>query len=290
MTAFQHIWDPLLIGPFLWFAGIAGMTSVAYVLLKWLGVEERRRELSIVIFISYILATAFVVADLARPWNVVNAITASISAGTFGITRSWMAVGIVLLFVGILLSLLMVLRNVGVKTLRILDGRWFDVIVAFIGIGVTVYSGFLIAAAPGIPFWNTALLPLLWIISASVCALAVVKLFVHSLAPQVVARFGISLDIAKILALLAFISTALYGGSKAAQISAYALTYGQFAPTFWGGVMLIGVLIPLAIYAATLKRDVRTLGIVAAVLALVGALILRIVVLQAGVFETPVPA
>lgn len=288
MMEFQHIWDPWLIGPFLWFAGIAGMTSVAYVLLKWFGVAEGRRELSLVIFISYILATAFVVADLARPWNVVNAITTSLFAGTFGLTRSWMAIGIGLLSVGILLGLLAVLRNVGVKALRIIDGRWFDLLTAFIGVAVTVYSGFLIAAAPGIPFWNTALLPLLWIISASICALAVVKLLVH-LPHQVAARFGISLDIAKILALLALISTALYGGSKAAQTSAYALTYGQFAPTFWIGVVLVGILIPLAIYTATLKKDIKTLGMAAAILALIGALVLRIVVLQAGVFETPIP-
>ncbi|KUO89531.1 MAG: hypothetical protein AT708_05315 [Pyrobaculum sp. OCT_11] len=52
-------------------------------------------------------------------------------------------------------------------------------LLAAVGLLVTIYSGFLIAAAPGIPFWITALTPVLWMLSASVCALALTELMIH---------------------------------------------------------------------------------------------------------------
>ncbi len=56
---------------------------------------------------------------------------------------------------------------------------WFGVLLAAVGLLVMIYSGFLIAAAPGIPFWNTASIPVLWMLSASVCALALTELMIH---------------------------------------------------------------------------------------------------------------
>ncbi|AFA39448.1 Formate-dependent nitrite reductase, membrane component [Pyrobaculum oguniense TE7] len=287
MTAFQEIWAPWLIGPFLWFAGIAGMGSVAYVLLKWIGVEEKRKELSWTLLISMALALVFVIADLSRPWNVASAIMSAVFGGTFGWTRSWMAVGIVLLLTGLLLTLLLALRNSGVKVLAPLtDAKWFDALLALVGIAITVYSGFLIAAAPGVPFWNTPLLPVLWIISASLCAVALVKLMIHHEAMSKAAtRYGVALDAAELLAIFALINLALYGGSVAAKQSAHTLAYGELAPIFWIGLVGIGVVIPLLLGLIMLKKENKYLGIAAAVLALIGALLLRVLVLQAGIFE-----
>jgi len=146
MTAFQEIWNPWLIGPFLWLAGISGMTAVAYVLLKWSGVEEKRRELSWATFISIVLALVFVIADLSRPWNMPSAIMSAVFGGTFGWTRSWMAVGIALLLVMLVLTLLVVLRHTGAGALRpLVDAKWFDALLLLVGVAVMIYSGFLIA-------------------------------------------------------------------------------------------------------------------------------------------------
>ena len=290
MTAFQEIWNPWLIGPFLWLAGISGMTAVAYVLLKWSGVEEKRRELSWVTFISLALALVFVVADLSRPWNMPSAIMSAVFGGTFGWTRSWMAVGIALLLVMLVLTLLVALRHAGIGALRpLVDAKWYDALLLLVGVAVTIYSGFLIAAAPGVPFWNTALIPVLWIISASVCATAVVKLLGHSEAVSKAAtRYGFALDAAELLAVFALVSLALYGGSRAARTSAEALAYGDLAAPFWIGVVALGILAPLFIGLYLAKRENKYLAATAALLALIGALLLRVLVLQAGVFEAPV--
>jgi len=89
------------------------------------------------------------------------------------------------------------------------------------------------------------------------------------------------------MATFVLINLALYGGSRAARTSAEALAYGELAAPFWIGVVALGILAPLFISLYLAKRENKYLAATAAVLALLGALLLRILVLQAGVFETP---
>ena len=287
MIEFQEVWTPLLIGPFLWLAGLAGMGSVAYVLLRQARVDNLK-AFSWVLFVSIVVATVFVVADLSRPWNLVNALTMSFLTGQYGLFRSWMAVGIVLLSVAALLLFLVALRHtINIKILNVVvDAGWFDVLLAAVGLLVTIYSGFLIAAAPGVPFWNTPLLPVLWLLSASVCALALTELMIHrDDVTKFTVRANIALEIAELIAVLALVNLAIYGVSTAARASGWALVYGPLAPAFWGGVVAVGILIPLAIELVSWRREIKPLLTVVAILALIGALILRIIVIQAGVFE-----
>ena len=288
MTAFQEIWDPLLIGPFLWLAGLAGMGSVAYVLLRQAKVDNLK-AFSWVLFISIVAALAFVVADLSRPWNLVNALMTSFFTGQFGLFRSWMAVGIVLLSVATLLLFLVALRHtVNIKMLNaVVDSGWFGVLLAVVGLLVAVYSGFLIAATHGIPFWNTPLLPVLWLISSTIGAVALTELIIHR---DDIIRFTVrasaAAEVVELVAVLALVNLAMYSGTTAARTSGWALVYGPLAPAFWGGVVVMGSLIPLAIGLVNWRRVIsKSLVAAAAILALIGALMLRIVVLQAGVFE-----
>uniref|UniRef100_A0A7C3WJE1 Molybdopterin oxidoreductase n=1 Tax=Thermofilum pendens TaxID=2269 RepID=A0A7C3WJE1_THEPE len=286
---FQEIWSPWLIGPFLWFAGIAGMGSVAYALMKLFKVEEKLKELALVIFASTVLGLLFVVADLSRPFNMPAAILSSLARGIFlaKLAQSWMAIGIVLLFLLLLLTLLLVLRHTVVSSLaKLTDAKWFLVLLALVGFLVTIYSGFLISSAPGVPFWNTALIPVLWVISATICAIGILKILVHSEAvTHLLTRAGLSLDIGELVALLAFVLTPLYSGPEAARESAWALVFGGLAPAFWLGVVVVGVLVPAALGFLLLRKEDRRLGAAAALCGLLGALILRILVIQAGVFE-----
>lgn len=286
---FQEVWSPWLIGPFLWFAGIAGMGSVSYALLKLFKVEERLRELSLIIFSSVVLGLIFVVADLSRPANMPSAILSSLAQGIFiaKLAESWMTLGISLLFLLLVLSLLTAARHTFVPALaKLTDTTWYLVLTALIGFLVTIYSGFLISNAPGVPFWNTALIPVLWVLSASVCAIAVLKILVHN---EQISRFltraGLGLDIGELVALAALINVPLYAGPAAARASAAALVTGSLAPAFWIGVIVIGVLVPAVLGLLLLRKEDKRLGIAAALCYLVGALMLRVLVLQAGIFE-----
>jgi len=287
--SFQEVWSPFLIGPFLWFAGIAGMGSVAYALMRFAKVEEKLRELSLTIFGSVVLALLFVVADLSRPANMPLAILGSLASGVFlaKLTVSWMTLGISLLFLLLLATLAVALRHTALPAMaKLTDNKYFLAVLALIGLLVTLYSGFLISSAPGVPFWNTSLIPILWLISASICAVAVLKILVHD---ERVARFlttsSLALDVAELAALAALINVALYSGSVAAKMSAEALLVGELAAAFWIGLVLLGVLAPLALGFLLLKKEDRRLALAAAVLGLLGALLLRTLVIQAGIFE-----
>jgi len=287
--SFQEVWSPFLIGPFLWFAGIAGMGSVAYALMRFAKVEEKQRELSLTIFGSVVLALLFVVADLSRPANMPLAILGSLASGVFlaKLAVSWMTLGISLLFLLLLATLAVALRHTALPAMaNLTDNKYFLSVLALIGLLVTLYSGFLISSAPGVPFWNTSLIPILWLISASICAVAVLKILVHD---ERVTRFlttsGLALDVAELAALAALINVALYSGSVAAKMSAEALLVGELAAAFWIGLVLLGVLAPLALGFLLLKKEDRRLALAAAILGLLGALVLRTLVIQAGIFE-----
>ncbi|QOJ79169.1 polysulfide reductase NrfD [Infirmifilum lucidum] len=287
--SFQEVWSPFLIGSFLWFAGIAGMGSVAYALLRLYRVEEKLRELSLVLFASIVLALVFVVADLSRPLNMPLAILGSLASGVFiaKLAVSWMTLGISLLSILLVLTLALALRHTAVPALsKFTDNKYFLALLALVGLLVTLYSGFLISSAPGVPFWNTALIPVLWLISASICAIAVLKILVHEeKLSRILTTSSLALDAAELIAIAALLNVALYSGSIAAKISARALLAGELAAPFWAGVVVLGVLAPLVLGFMLLKKEDRRLALAAAVLALIGALVLRILVIQAGVFE-----
>lgn len=292
MTAFQEIWNPWLIGPFLWLAGIAGMSSAAYALMRWSNRREGLRELALASSAATILALVFVVADLSRPWNIPSAIISSMLSGSFGVLRSWMAAGILLLILQLLISLALALPHLAKpKASEPMQPKLLLGAAAVVGVLVTVYSGFLISSAPGVPFWNTALIPVLWVISASICVVALLKMSVGAVeVSELLTRAGLGLDVAELIAVLALVDVPLQSGSLAAKVGAAALAYGELSAPFWTLVVGLGTLAPLALGFYLVKKENKYVGAAAAVLALIGALALRILVLQAGAFEALPPA
>ncbi|MEL9929874.1 MAG: NrfD/PsrC family molybdoenzyme membrane anchor subunit [Sulfolobales archaeon] len=283
-----------LIAVFLWLAGISGMGSVAY---YW----YRRASLAYTLLISIVLALVFVVADLKRPWNVFNAIITAMLSGTYN-WSSWMALGIVLLVVQLILLLAISLHHAGLGRIRgfswisrLASSNIFLALVGFSGFMVTIYSGFLISQASGISLWNTALIPALWIVSASVCSVALVEIFSifdssreHAEEMKKIGvRIGLSIDLFELFLLLSFIYVSLTFISLGARLGAEMILYGELAPITWIGVIGLGIIYPALVGAYTVisKRYVKALILSAALLALIGALLLRYVILAGGVYE-----
>ncbi len=276
---------------FLWFVGIAGMGSVAYYFV-------RKAALSYVIFGSLALGLVFVVSHLGRWWNLPRTLWTMVTNGIFNYT-SWMIIGIVLLSIHLILSVVIVAshlpwtRRVGWLTWTGTLGRSnaFLALYAFLGFMATVYSGFLLTQAAGIPLWNTSLIPILWVVSGSIAAIAVIELMyvfglVESSVSTLAVRLGIGLDAIKLLAVLAFLHVALSYGSAGARIGATAMASGEYAWMTWGGVVVLGILVPLAIGAYTvLVGKNKALLVVSSVAALAGVFFLRAVVLLAGAWE-----
>ncbi|MEM4024767.1 MAG: NrfD/PsrC family molybdoenzyme membrane anchor subunit, partial [Metallosphaera sp.] len=140
-------------------------TEIAGMLMAIIGLMEvtRRydsftRRASVVAFIASILALGFFDLDLGRP----NAgITAPMAAFVY-FGNSWMARGIV--FVGglLLFTFLYMVVTVFKFNNRLIRGV-IAILGFFAGIFSTTYSGFELAATTGVPFWNNAGIPALYL-------------------------------------------------------------------------------------------------------------------------------
>jgi formate-dependent nitrite reductase membrane component NrfD len=164
-----------------------------------------------------------------------------------------------------------------------------------------LYTGILLTAARPIAFWSTAVLPVLFLVSALLSGmLAIVLLCVLRGTPfegpiaaleQVVVAFLI----------LQGIALGMYLQSthqvSAARASVATVLKGALAPLFWFGVALVGVVAPLVLSALAIAAYSPALAAAGALCGLLGGLFLRQVVLaggihaplRAGAFEVPLP-
>ena len=166
---------------------------------------------------------------------------------------------------------------------------------------LALYTGMLLRAAPGVPFWHSALLPCLFVVSAlgagtnAVTALVVLTGGARKVSRRrrrIVAGIVMGAAVAEGVLLFLFVATMLQGGSGllptqqlAAQTSAEMLLSGGCAVPFWGLVVAGGLVAPFVLSALSLfvrgKAGWRIL-VFGALLTLVGDCTLRFLFLHVG--------
>lgn len=164
-------------------------------------------------------------------------------------------------------------------------------------VATAVYTGVLLGVIKAVPFWNTPVLPLLFLVSATSTGAGAVFLGapVHRAifggdgaeALHRVARLDLGLVLAEIVVLF-FYLVIMAGAGPVAAASVKVLTSGGYALAFWLGVVVIGLLVPLVLEAmgsrAKAGASTSSFGtLAAAVCLLVGGIILRLAVLGAGI-------
>lgn len=160
--------------------------------------------------------------------------------------------------------------------------RTIGVIAAVSALLVTLYPGFVLAASPSIPFWNSPFLPLIF----ACHSLMVASGFLFLIAPLGLdsAKLpGISF-LAVILIVVNLVLGAMYlanskGSGLASREAVKRLNEGSLGWTFRLGVILLGMVGPLAI--VLWMPSVLAL---AGLLILIGGLLFRYCVLRAGVY------
>jgi len=183
--------------------------------------------------------------------------------------------------------------------------RWLGGINALFALGTATYTGLLLGVVKAVPFWNTPMLPLLFLVSALSTGLGAVLLVVglrRWVAPAAVeaeaeqvtqsvhalSRTDILFIVVELLVLFFLLFLMVASRTTAAESARY-LVAGGYATTFWLGVVVVGLLVPLALEAWTLVRGqdlslarLSDLGVVTGLCLLAGGLILRYAVLAAG--------
>ncbi len=298
----EQPWWGVLIAFYLFLGGLGAM-AYAISFYYWRGdpdgVAGRKMAVSgsLIGLIAVLTGTAALILDLGHPERFFLVLFSPRLN-----LQSWIVIGSMLLSSFMLFTALFVAPML----------KWFEWLpwaekgvvakllawLAFLSaIGVAAYTGILIGVVYNIPFWNAPAMPVIFMISALSTGLAALILV---LAPDADERIrGIAKDLAKsdgfvmlveLIVLALFLIIRSYGPAGAVKSVKTILT-GWLAPYFVGGVLLVGLAIPLMlIFGYELREEgerTRYVAILSAMLVLIGGAMLRYVVIEAGILQIP---
>lgn len=169
---------------------------------------------------------------------------------------------------------------------------WIGIVFAF---AVAAYTGFLLGVIKAVPLWNNAILPLLFVVSALSAGLAATSLVGLAVDRERFEKMWLLkkshvvlsvLEIVVLFTMMVIVSAGSYEGAAAVQ----SLLAGQYAPAFWGGIVLLGLVVPFVIssYPVFVTKKAETsatsmvVGVVGEAGVLVGGFLLRLLVVLAA--------
>ena len=234
--------------------------------------------------ILLILGTLFLMLDLGRPgrfWRAfLHARSSWISRGCYCIT-ALVLLGGLNVFVDFTAS------DWGMLTTLLKAGA------AAAAVAVMIYTGFVLSPSAAIPFWNSAFFPIIFFAYSLLAGIDFLILASPILPPPAIdvahldkIQFGLAL-----LCLLLVLShlSVMSGSAVAARQSIQLLTRGKWAGLFIGGVIVIGLVIPLLLAWPVLwQAGFQTVFAVTAALALLrlfGDYLFRFLVIRAGLYD-----
>lgn len=151
-----------------------------------------------------------------------------------------------------------------------------------LGLSVAVYTAVLIGVLVARPLWNTPLVALLFVLSALSSAAALLMVLEPRAEHHELSRLDALLLLAEVVVLASIL---LYGmASLTAARHAVGVLARDFPWSFWGGVVFLGLLMPLAVEMSDVVRGraPRLALTGAAGLVLLGGFLLRYVLVYAG--------
>ena len=169
---------------------------------------------------------------------------------------------------------------------------WIGIVFAF---AVAAYTGFLLGVVKAFPLWNNAVLPILFVVSALSAGLAATSL-VGLLVDRerfeqmwLIKKSHVILSAIEMV-VLATMLVIVSAGSFEGAASVYSLVAGQYAPAFWGGIVLLGLVAPFLIegYPVFIAKRVETsttsmvVSVIGEAGVLVGGFMLRLLVILAA--------
>jgi formate-dependent nitrite reductase membrane component NrfD len=277
-----------LIAAYLFLAGLGGGAYVTGVVAdfvggEWAGISKIGVCLG---FPCVAVGCVFLLVDLGSPANFWRA---GMRPGS-----SWIARGTIIITIFMILGAIHILFWLWPSnTLAEAPGarHALGIVGVVFAFGTMIYTGILLGASRPIAFWSTAMLPLLFLVSAlSTGVMAVV--LIASLAGgtyagpiHTLAGIDILLIILEVF-VLGFFFQATHRVPEG-RASAQLVLTGSVAPLFWWGVALLGLLAPLVLdllgtFTLTGGGAVA-LAVVASLCGITGGLCLRQVILAGGI-------
>ncbi len=269
--------------PLVFFTLLTGLGVSAFVVVaitEWLGKAERTRLpgaiTSLVAMAAGGVASVFHLGHIERIFNVLNNLSSGIAQELIlvGLTGLAILVYIILMRMGYSVQLRKIVATIALVLAVIL--------------AIVMGKNYVLASRPA---WNTWLLPLLYLASAAVLGLFTIYIWAALSKEEEATVMGVNkatlialaVDAVVVVAYVIFLAVAPFPDPLR---SPARLVAGDMALLFWGGVVLIGLLIPLALTAwlVTKKKVVPplTVAVVGLVCVLVGGVATRALIFTLG--------
>lgn len=276
------IWGPLIA----WYLFLAGASAGAFVASAYIG--WKHPESHRIAFIGRIIALVAICVGLLM--LMIDARAGLANPARFFLLlsnpASVMTIGVYV----IILYMIALIASLVIDFMKRAQPKVLAIIGSILSLCLAAYTGFLLGAAVPVPLWNSAALPILFVISGGSAGLAAVLIAGRIVNSDAVAsmkeldKAGIILPIAEIFVLFCML-VAVGTSSSAGAETVSSITSGSYAPLFWLGLVVVGLLMPLIIeaYTAKTKSHNMTLGYVSNAGVLVGGFLLRYVIIMAAV-------
>ncbi len=285
---FEPIWNSL-IAWYLFLAGMGGGAFITSAFLHWRHPHAvTMRKIGhviapVAVAIGLVLLMFDAEGGLHNPLRFALLLHNPFSVMTWGVVflAGFMVVSIIVLALDILKK--------GVP-------RWLELVGAAFGLCVGMYTGALLGVVKTFPLWNTALLPVLFLVSAMSAGAASVLLTAIFKHPEefnragVLKKFHFCLPIIELVLVAALLFVTMYN-STAGFESVWSLVAGKWAPLFWIGLVAVGLVLPtvlecrLLFFSSKEFEESRTAHYISAAsdaAVLVGGFLLRFLVVMAA--------
>ena len=165
----------------------------------------------------------------------------------------------------------------------------FKVLAGILAFCVAIYTGFVLKAVKGVPFWNSWLLPVLFIMCGVLGGFGLAVAISLAGGGIVLSQAETGSRILLIINILLIVVYLLLASRREAvgkQTVAEQIR-GQNAPVFWIGIVALGIAIPVIISAISLIAGEASsvLLIIGVVCEVIGGMSLRYVVLKGGAYK-----
>ena len=282
----QHGWGWIL-AAYLFFGGVGAGAYIIAALNGLLGGVETAATVGLwIAFPAVLVGSFFLIADLGVPSR---AVLAGLKPKT-----SWIARGFWIISIFLVLSFFHLVldrfTSVGESAGGLINA------IASLGIlfavGTAAYTGILLSASKGIPFWRSGALPVVFVISALVTGQFAIMLgmilFVDGLSLDAVGTMALQavvLVVLEVLAIIFFLHSA-YREPDSRESAERLLRKRSFVV----GDLILGLAVPIIlmsiVYSSPTQASVTYLGSLGALLGIIGGAALRQAILICGALPT----
>ncbi|TAK48158.1 MAG: hypothetical protein EPO23_08760 [Xanthobacteraceae bacterium] len=233
--------------------------------------------------VAFILGILGGLVHLLFLGNPKNALKMMRHVRTSWVSRGFVGLSLFLVGGGVYLTLLMVSADTGGWMALF----WIAKVMAAAGMVTIIgYMGFCYTASKAIPFWHSPLHPAIYIafaVRGGIAALLVIGAFLGVAADDWLLKLWLIVTAIVTLFYVLELQGAMTSGNVAARRSVGDLLSGRLALIFYGGTLLLGLIIPILLLTVMANISLTVMAIVG-LASVAGDFFMKLTTVRAGVY------